>query len=141
MRILGKVAIRIALFSLHVFLFDESALKLPLLLVASITSATSCACLIVFFVFMIRTIAACVSYCRSAATRSCVFFVLLFRLFQLNGVELDAVLLVVKIGIDGESVCVVNITAFGMLRKWPQLGASQRLQRTLDLRFRCMVLA
>lgn len=54
------------------FLLMSATPSTPLRLVASITSATSWLCPIVFLLFMIRTIAACVSKLRSACTCSCV---------------------------------------------------------------------
>ena len=97
---LRHILVPIALFPLHVVLLDQPARvsisisditpvqkkgtyfsifslisdtsNIPRLRVALITSATNSACVMVLRLFMIRTIAACVSMCRSTATRSCV---------------------------------------------------------------------
>lgn len=53
--------------------------------------------------------------------------VLLFGLFQLHLIDLDAVLGVFKAGVDGEGVGVVDVFAFGMFGQRPKLGAGERL--------------
>lgn len=63
--------------------------------------------------------------------------VLLLGLFELNLVDLDAVLCVREFGIDCESVRRVDVAAFRILRQWPKLRAGERLQCTFDFRFGC----
>lgn len=68
-------------------------------------------------------------------------FVLLERLFELDGVDLDAILFVLEGLVERESVCVFNVATLGMLRDRAQLGTSQRLEGAFDFGFGCVVVS
>lgn len=61
--------------------------------------------------------------------------VLLLGLFELHLVNFDAIFGMVELGVDGESVRVVDFFALGMFRERSQLGAGQRLESSFDFGF------
>jgi len=55
----------------------------------------------------------------------------------LHLVDLDAVLGVLEVGVDGESVGIVYLFAFRVLGEWAKLGAGKGLKSALDFGLSC----
>ena len=127
-------------------------------LTASIVAVFSCSYISSFLAFITRTIAASKACLRSCSIEVCVRLVSsaygagdpknrehdktmakhrlnTYRLFRLDGVDVDLVALVRKVGIDGERICLIHILSGGTLLQHPMLlSACQALQRSLQLR-------
>jgi hypothetical protein len=64
-------------------------------------------------------------------------FVFFFRLFELDGIDFDAVLGMRKGSVEAESVSWGDFTTFGCFCKRSEFGTGKRLQSALDFGVGC----
>jgi Na+-driven multidrug efflux pump len=116
--------------NLSIFFLISGTLSTPLFRVTSITSATSSWCPIVFLLFIILTIAACVSKFLSAATRSCV------SLFSASVSFSCTWLILIRYFSWVKDVFRVNVSVGEMSRPWGCLRRGRSLAQARDWRVR-----